>query len=415
MNLFKKMFGRETAAELEASAETAAATHQPGIAKLTFERALERATDDESKARISARIREMRDLIARSRLQEAARLIESESIDEAAGEIRGAAEVAADPEIVRAADEMLERLRAAVTMEGVTKPRLHSHVELVAAATAGWVDDQAVEFEALGEEMIEAAVAMEDGRFEEARARLESILTTAPSPRFLCREVARARWATGDALGANEAFEKFFEAVTSEEHDRMLFEARLDRARLLDELERGEDALIEIEKALEHAGDSPRAFVAAAQFLRDHHHVADAHGVLEAALELPTGPSDRFVQIELALCEAALDRADDARLRLERVALDDRQRGYEPPRELEGTRAALLAKVGRREHAAELFRRLALAATDSVAFEHAKAAARLHGELGHVDEARRLYDRADRLAPSAKDKEDVESARAALG
>lgn len=414
MSLFKKIFGRETAAELEAQADAALAEGQFGTAKLIYERAIERAQDPSEVERLGARVKAMRDLIARSRIAEANRYFDNDSFEEAVAELRGAAEVASDPAIVREADAALERIRGAVTMSGVGAPKQLSRTELVDAATSGWSEDEAIEFESLGEPMLDAVVAMESGRFEAARDAFEALLAASEAPRWLHREVARARWAAGDAVAAHDEFVKFFEAVSGDEHDRALFVTRLDHARLLSELGRVEDALAEIEASIEHAGDSPRAFVAAAAFLREHGHAEDAHGVLEAALDLPGAAADRLVQIELAMIESALGRRSEALLRLERVALDDRQRGFEPPRDLEGTRATLMAELGRKEHAAELFRRLALATTDPLAFEHAREAARLHAELGHVDEAARLLDRAERIAPSDEARETIAALRGAL-
>lgn len=399
MSLFGKWFGRESAAEIEAKAEASASDHHYGTAKLAFERALDRAEDTATKERLVARIRAMRDAIARGRIVEAGRLLEAGSSSDALRELDGATEVAVDPAIVAEADALRERIRLADTMQGTNAPRARSRAELVDAVTSGWNDAQAEEFEALGEPLLDALVAMESGRFADARSRLEGLIAETPASGWLHRELARARWADGDAAGADTAFLAFFEAVTDDDFDRELFETRLDRARLLDELGRDEDAILEIERSLDHVGDSPRAFVSAARFLREHGHAEDAKGVLDACLDLDGATSDRMVQIEYALVEATLGRSEEALVRLERIALDERQRGYEPPRDLEGTRAVLLAKVGRKEHAAELFRRLALAATDVVAFEHAIAAAGLHAELGHRDEAIRLLDRAQRISP----------------
>ena len=62
--------------------------------------------------------------------------------------------------------------------------------------------------------------------------------------------------------------------------------------------------------------------------------------------------------------------------------------------------------------AEQLAGRLALATTDSLAFEHAREAARLHAELGHAEEATRLLDRAERIAPSDEARQSVATLRA---
>ncbi|MBC7173413.1 MAG: hypothetical protein H5U40_13320, partial [Polyangiaceae bacterium] len=75
MSLFRRLLGRETPIELESRADALFASGEFGEAKLAFDRLLERFPEgSDDRARISARIGEARDGIARQRLAEAARL-----------------------------------------------------------------------------------------------------------------------------------------------------------------------------------------------------------------------------------------------------------------------------------------------------------------------------------------------------
>ena len=72
MSLFKRLFGRETSAELEAKATREVSEGRFGIAKLDYEKAADRATTPDEATRFRALVVTMRDRIAEARLVEAA-------------------------------------------------------------------------------------------------------------------------------------------------------------------------------------------------------------------------------------------------------------------------------------------------------------------------------------------------------
>lgn len=417
MSIFRKLLGRETVAELEAEADKAAAEGQFGTAKLHLERALEKTDPSDSAAvlRLREGIESMRDRIAESRMARAEELVARGDEDEALVEAQGAAEVAAADDVVERARQLVSRIRMRMSMHGDEAPVALTRDDEVAAITTGWTEEQTEEYDAYGDDVVEASLALAEGHYVRSRDLFERILSEAEAPAWLYRDVARARWAAGDLEGADAAFVAFAERAKGEDVDHALFVAYLDRARLLEELSRPEDGMAQIEKALDHAGDSPRAFAQVARFLRERDHVPEARDVLTAALSLPGSATDPIVQIELALCESSLGEDAAALDRLDRVALTVRQQGYGAPREVEGERARLLERLGRKEHAMDLHRRLAAANVDGDAFEHALEAARLSKELGDAEEAARQFARAAAIAdvlPALSDR--LSAARAAL-
>lgn len=402
MSFFRKLLGRESATEITARADAAANEGRYGIAKLEYEKAADRAESDAEKATLRARVVAMRNAIATSRLDEADKLVALGVDAEALAEARGALDVADDEELLARARLTIARIRTNSARTDAGTTRSMTRDEIVAEITATYSDEQADEYAAYGEPAVAASVLLANGTFAEARAAFEAVLAGAKSPRWLHRDVARARWADGDLEGADAAFVSFFETVTDEEHDRALFEARLDRARLFEDRQMLEEAIEAAGDALDHAGDQPRAFVVVAQFLRAKGHPTEAREILEASLSMPGSESDPAVQIELAMCESAEGSHAEALDRLDRVALGLRQMGQESPREVEAARAQLLERVGRLENAAELFKRLAVTHADTFGFEAALESARLHHRVGSTDEARHLLERASLLVGASE-------------
>jgi hypothetical protein len=396
MSFFRKLFGRETVAELEAKAQAEAAEGRFGIAKLDLERAIERSSREDETARLRILVSEMRDKLAEARLVDAQKFIDAGLDGDAIAEATGAVEVAATEELRDRARAMVLRLRTRTARTEDFVQRTMTRAELVAEIMAVWGDEQTEEYATYGESAIDASVALAVGEFAKAKALFEELFAGASAPRWLHRDLARARWAAADLDAADDAFVAFFEAITDEDHDRALFEARIDRARLFEDRERLDDALAEAGDALEHASH-PRDYAVVARFLRDRKHPTEAREVLEAALTLPGSEADPVVQIELAFAESDEGRDGPALDRLDQVALALAALGQEAPRDVQAARARLLERTGRKDNAAELHRRLALAYLDDFGFEHALEASRLHRELGSFDEARELFARAELL------------------
>lgn len=417
MSFFRRLLGRETIEELEAEADKAAADGQFGTAKLQLERALEKVDpeDDDNRTRLRERVESMRDRIAESRLATAERFLSDGNEDAALLEANGAAEVAASSDVAERARQTAMRIRMRAAMHRDEAPPVLTREQEIAAITASWTENQTEEYDAYGDDVIDASIALAEGHFVRARDLFERILDTAEEPRWLHRDVARARWAAGDLEGADAAFTRFLDAGLGEEDEPSVFVAHLDRARLFEELSRPEDALAEIERALDHAGDSPRAFAHVAHYLRERDHVEEARDVLNAALTLPGSESDPAVHVELALCEASLGEYENALGRLDRLAQAVHQQGRGDTRDIDSERARLLERLGRGAHALEIHKRLAASGADAFAFEHALRAAKLAHTLGDREESDRQLARASVLAElDARRKELLAETRATL-
>ncbi len=221
MSFFRRLLGRETIEELEAEADKAAADGQFGTAKLQLERALEKVDpeDDDNRTRLRERVESMRDRIAESRLATAERFLSDGNEDAALLEANGAAEVAASSDVAERARQTAMRIRMRAAMHRDEAPPVLTREQEIAAITASWTENQTEEYDAYGDDVIDASIALAEGHFVRARDLFERILDTAEEPRWLHRDVARARWAAGDLEGADAAFTRFLDAGLGEEDE----------------------------------------------------------------------------------------------------------------------------------------------------------------------------------------------------
>lgn len=234
MSLFKKLLGTETPSEIEAHADEAVASGEFGSAKIYLELALEKLGDagDEERLRLRRRCDAMCDRIAETRLDLATHLLGEGSEDDALAEIAGAARTAVSDDVLRRARYMAERIAMRRAMHPNEAPTRESRADKVAAITRAWTEAQTEEYDAYGDAVIDAALALHDGHAVRSRDLFERVLGVADAPRWLHRDLAAARAAAGDAAGAARSLERFLLAVRDDDASNERDEAAADLARL---------------------------------------------------------------------------------------------------------------------------------------------------------------------------------------
>jgi tetratricopeptide (TPR) repeat protein len=180
---------------------------------------------------------------------------------------------------------------------------------------AQWTPGQRAEYAALGPSAVEAQLAFHEGELARAHALFEELLARARSPRWLLRDVGRARYAVGDLDGAHALLTRFLELVGDELGCEARLESALDLVRVHDERGDVPAGIEALSAAVESAdGSSARPYVALGQYLRVHGYLEEAREVLEIALPIEaccgggcskTNDAER----ELGLCMQALSAA----------------------------------------------------------------------------------------------------------
>lgn len=397
MSFFKKLFSTDPAA-LRHKADALFEAGDFGPAKLAYEKALSASSDD-IRAELEERVRACTDGIARQRIDEAKQYLAHGSQGLAAQELEGALEVAADPALRREAQSLLDALEGQDAQTQASTQQLTDE-ERIAVLMGQWDEAQAREYEQYGDGLIEALLGLHDERFDEARASLESLIESAPAPRYLWLEVGRARLLTDDARGGEEALQRFLQNLEEGENNEAALAVNLTLARLADEDDRFEQAMQRFEAAVEAAPDDYRPYLAMGAFLRGKGHGEEALAVLRTALELSkSDATDWRLLEELGLASDEAGKPDDARRFLEQVIefFTGRQVMDFPP-----ATATALAKVyeseGRLDRAADLYRALSRGSDRERLAEYHYEAGRLLLRLDLGEEARRMLTRAEALA-----------------
>ncbi len=399
MSLLRRMLGRESAEELEARAEDALRRGDFGGAKLTCERALDRLPADaaEARARVSARVGEACDGIARTRIEEAGRLIEQDAPDLARAELEGALEVAVDPELRAEARRALDALDHDDAVEAAAEVEL-SEEERRAILTAQWSEAQVDEFEPYRERLLDALIAVADKRTAEGRSLLEALLAETEAPCHLLREVAVVRAADEDVGGAVEAVERYVEALPEDAPEESVLAARHYLAGL--EASRGatDAALEQLWAGVEAAPEDVRASKVLGATLRQAGRADEAVEVLTTGLDVMGDQPDWQLFQELGLAHHEAGRVEDAKTWLERVVewmKAQRLLDFPPPT------AVALARIyedeGRLDRAADLYRLLAMGSDRASHAAYHREAGRILLALGLNDDARRMLKRAEAL------------------
>lgn len=152
---------------------------------------------------------------------------------------------------------------------------------------AQWTPGQKAEYAALGPEVAEAHVAFHEGELVRAHRLFEALLARSRAPRWLLRDVARARYAVADLAGAEASMRRFLELLGEELTQEASLEAAIDLARIHDE--RGEvgEAIETLSGVVERAdGSSAQPYLALGRYLRQQGMLDEAFEVLEAALPI---------------------------------------------------------------------------------------------------------------------------------
>ncbi|MFZ1864712.1 MAG: tetratricopeptide repeat protein [Polyangiales bacterium] len=396
MSLFKKLFSADHAG-LEEKADALYAAGDFGPAKLVYEKALGGAPD-EARADLEDKMRRCLDAIARQRIDEAKAYLAAGSVELAAQEIEGALEVAVEEATRAEASALLDGLEAedaraqAVTLEMTDEER-------IAVLMGQWEEDQAAEYEGYGEELLQALVRLHKEEIDDALAQLESLLESAPEPRYLWLEVGRARLLGEDGTGAREALGRFLEAVDEGEATEARLAVHLTLARLADDDGRFEEAMEHFGAAVQALPQDYRPYLAMGAFLREKGHAEEAFEVLGTALELSrsAGTDWRLLE-ELGLAAEQAGKSDEARNFLEQVIdfFTNHQTTDFPPATARSL-AKLYEAQGRLDRAADMYRALSQGSDRERHASYHYEAGRLLRELGLADEARRMLTRAEAL------------------
>lgn len=398
MSLFRKLLGRETPAELEARAEAHFATADFGAAKLAFERALERMPDGAAdRARLEGRIADARDGIARQRLAEGARLLALGNAELARVELDGALEVAATPTLRDEARAALDALEHREAVTGAADVELTDE-DRRALIVGQWSDAQAEELEPYGDALLDALLAIADGRASEGRSVLEALLEKAEDPCFLLREVGLARAADDDLDGAVEAFTRYLAALPEDGPEELLLGARHQLAALASAKGDHEGALEHLWAGVEAAPEDVRAYKTLGAVLRQLGRNDEAAEVLGTGLELLEGRPDWQLFQELGLAHEGAGRKAEAKSWLDRVvSLFKAQQSLDIPPPTALALARMYEAEGRLDRAADLFRLLAMGSDRERHGLYHREAGRLLLALDLRDEARKMLKRAEAL------------------
>jgi tetratricopeptide (TPR) repeat protein len=402
--MFRKLFGGRSLEEERARADALVQRGEFGQAKLAYERAalLAKAAPDQQRE-LAERVTMCRNAIAKAHLAEAERLIAQGSIDFARDELQAVTETAADPALVRQAEERMERLERAVVRAEIAQGAAPSEDDRFELIAGSFEDDQYAEYLAHGEAAKQALLALHDGETAEARSALEALITTADGPRYLWFELGRARLAEGDGEGGATALERFLASLHAEEGGDARLLAHMELAQLIHARGDFDGAVQHYEAALTAMPADPRPYLAMANFFRREKLLEEAIEVLEAGLDaLADGPADARLWHELGLVHADAGHDAQAIDWLERVVaqLSSLQQTDLPP---EGTlRLAALyeQRPDGMARALDLYSLLARGSDRPNLYLYHLEAARLMKQLGLTPDARRMLQRARELAPA---------------
>jgi tetratricopeptide (TPR) repeat protein len=403
MSIFKKLLGTRTLAQQKQEADELFAAGDYGTAKLRYERALERAGQEEAAetAAVKDRINACRDQIARAHIEKALALEKEQELELAMAELNSAAEVAASAVVVAEARRLAEEMERADAREKAAAPAPLSDEEKFVAIAGSWEDEQAEEYEHYGEELRQALLALYDERFQEARQLLEALAAHASDPHYLHYEVGRARLLTGEVESGAQALHLFLSSIGPEEGGETRLATHLELARIAEQAGDLDGAIAQLQTAIEALPRDPRPYLLMGNFLRQHGHAQEAVEVLESGLRAldQANPDTRTIQ-EIGLCYADLGQDQKAIGFLERVVeqLTARQQ-FDLPPEAAVVLAKLHDKVGNKGRAADLYVLLSSGSDRANYFLYYSEAGRLLAELRINDEARKMLQRATEFAP----------------
>jgi tetratricopeptide (TPR) repeat protein len=404
MGILDGMFRKRPLPELMSEADALFDQRKFGDAKLAYDRLEGRAEKEQPELaqRIRARSAECCDCIADARIAEAASLAGAGHLDLAREELRHAIETARGDAALaraRAAQTAIEQ-RDAVQQASEPPPELSDEERLTLLA-GSWEPLQAEELEAYGEPLSRALLALEHGQGERARAGLSALIRENPQASYLWLELARAQLICDQQADAETSLRKFLSRIGPEEGGSARIAAHRELARLCHERGEHEAAIAEFEACAEALEEDPRPLLDLGNYLRIIKRPRDAIEVLQMCGALfQDAPVEWPVMLELGL--ACADAGEDKRAidALENVVETLVGRGHHdlpPPAGV--ALAKLHEKTGNLARAADLYGTLARGEDHAQHALYHREAARLLEQLGLSEEARRMRERAEALAP----------------
>jgi len=409
-----KLFGQRTAAEWVDKADSDWGAGDYGVAKLAYESAAAAsdATPDQ-RSRAEQRVIECRDRLATARIEEAEKLAadsDEMSHELARAEIKSALQIAASPSVLQRARSLAERLEQGDARQHAQE-LADDEPDILTTISGTWEPEQAEEYEAYGEPLFAALIAVHQGRPQEALAALQRVMSEAKDPHYLCFEVARAQLMTGDTEAAAGMLRKFLASIGPDEGGETRLVAHMELAAMAKDRSDFDGAVQELENAIDALPEDPRPYVSLGVFLRTEGHAGEAIEVLEAAQQVigEARPDWRIVQ-ELGLAHLAAGNRARALELLEKVIQTfATQRLTDLPPDTAMPLAKLHEEAGNKARAADLYASLARGSDRDRLYDHCFAAGRLLLELQQQDDAVRLLQQAAELSRNGTERDAAEA------
>jgi tetratricopeptide (TPR) repeat protein len=397
-----KLFAKKTPESERARADESFERGDLGTAKLAYERALSLvpASNSELRVELGARVDACRDELARRRVVEADRLLALGAHELAVGELDGALEVAASTALKAEIEQRIEnseRSEARAQLELAEQ----SDDERFETIAGSWEQEQLDEYDAHGEPLRDALLALHDGNAKGARPVLEQLAAADLDTCYLWFELGRARVLDADLDGGRSAFETFLARLPAGAGGDARLSAHVELAAMLRERGELEAAIAQHQAAIEALPDDPRAYLAMASFFRREGLAAEAIEVLEAATDALEGNQRPWrVTLELGLAHADVGATGTAVELLEDVVsyFVGRQHLDLPP-ECAVRLAQLHEQAGNASRALDLYRLLAGGSDLPALHLYHREAARLMLGLNLRSDAKRMLQRALEVAP----------------
>lgn len=361
-----------------------------GSAKLEYERAL--GGDDNEHA--ETRIKECLNAIAEARIAEARRLVELGDPELAREELLGALEVADDPEVREAAQDIIDKLEVVEAVEQSQSAEITDE-ERLALIIGSWSEAQADEYDEYGDTIFDAVLKLNDGEYADAITLFEAILEDAEAPRYLYLDLGRARLGGEDTEGGSEALLEFLECLGDDEVTDARLLARMELARIANEADDFAGAMEQFQNAIDEMESDHRPYLAMGNFLRLSDTPKEAAEVLEvaAAVMSDMNPDWRVMQ-ELGL--AYRDAEEPARaIQWLENAIDffTGKRHLDFPPQVALPLAELHEEHGKLERAADMYRALSQGSDRERHATYYRHAGRVLRALGLEEEAVRMLKR----------------------
>ena len=404
MSLWKRIFGPLPFEEQKAEADQLFAAGDFSRARLAYQRLRDDTRGSAAAAQLQQvddRIRKCRQASAEAHLREAEELYRQERLEPALEEAGIAAELAAGEQLAERAGQLAEQIEQRMARQEPGEAAPPSDEDRFVAIAGTWEEEQEEEYEQYGDELRDALLLLHDDEAERALPVLEKLLEGARHPHFLHFEVGRARLLNGDESGGAEALRTFLSSIGPDEGGLARLSAHFELARLASRAGRFEQAVEQLQAAMEAMPADPRPYLWMGNFLRQEGHAEQAVEVLQAGIEVTsnTHPDWHLIQ-EIGLAHAEAGNEPTAIQKLEQVVEILASRGnLDLPPETATRLAALHEKSGQLARAADLYAMLAQGSDSEGRFGYHQEAARLLEQIGMREEARRMLLRARELAP----------------